>query len=162
MWGSQCFLSNLLWSSCCFRTPSLWYSLFSNTTPTLSSMADNETLILRDLQLSDYHKGYMDLLSQLTTVGDVSFDQFQDAFENLQKSHDNTRIFVVEDIEKEVIVASATLLVEFKFIHSCGKVSYCSTCPNATCPQSALDVNTSENDCLIGRPYRRRCRELII
>ena len=33
-------------------------------------------IVVRDLKASDYHKGHLHLLSQLTTVGDVSEEQY--------------------------------------------------------------------------------------
>ena len=35
---------------------------------------------IRKLELNDYHKGYLQLLEQLTTVGDISFENFKEKF----------------------------------------------------------------------------------
>ncbi len=72
---------------------------------------------IRPLSLNDYYKDYINLLSQLTHIGDISFDQFQDTFHNL-KSH----IFVIENNNK--IIVSGTIIIEQKFIHNCSKVGH--------------------------------------
>ena len=66
---------------------------------------------IRKLELNDYYKGYLKLLDQLTTVGTISFEQFSEKFNKL-----NSRIYVIE-IENK-IVASATVFIEYKFIHN--------------------------------------------
>lgn len=37
---------------------------------------------VRPLYQSDYEKGYINLLSQLTTVGDISFEQFSGVYQS--------------------------------------------------------------------------------
>merc|ERR1711910_259028 len=59
--------------------------------------------MLRSLCLEDYDRGYLTLLSQLTTVGDISRE-------------------VLEDSTLGQVVGAATLVLERKFIHSCGSV----------------------------------------
>ncbi|KAL0239930.1 hypothetical protein GEMRC1_010038 [Eukaryota sp. GEM-RC1] len=84
-------------------------------------MATEETLKLRKLQLNDFHCGFLEVLSELTTVGDVSFEKFEKRFSSLSP---NTFIYVIEDTKNHRIAGCATLLVEEKFIHSCGKVGH--------------------------------------
>jgi len=75
---------------------------------------------LRYLQKEDYDKGYLDLLSQLTTVTTMDREKF---CENLDKINETTtNIFVIEEENK--IIATATLVFEIKFIHDCGKVAH--------------------------------------
>lgn len=45
-----------------------------------------EGLVLRPLQLTDYDKDYVKLLAQLTTVGNISQEMFEDRFRELQKA----------------------------------------------------------------------------
>ena len=75
--------------------------------------------MIRQLSLEDYHKGYLDLLSQLTEVGNVSFDEFKFFYENLNKNH---LVLVIEKDNK--IVSTGTLLIENKLIHNCKKVGH--------------------------------------
>jgi len=78
---------------------------------------------LRDLELGDFHKGYMQLLGQLTVAGDVSEQQFADRLSELQGSPDY-RVVVIEDTSTSTIVGTASLLVERKFIRACGKCGH--------------------------------------
>ena len=74
-------------------------------------------MIFRRLEKSDFHKNYLQLLSQLTTVGTISEQQFNQIFDTMQ-----SEVWVFE--ENDEIVASATLLLEQKFIHSGGIVGH--------------------------------------
>ena len=76
--------------------------------------------ILRELEIDDYHRGFLDLLSQLTVVGDISFDQFKETFMKMKDS--NT--FVIEDCQTNKIIASGSLLIEQKFVHNCRRVGH--------------------------------------
>ena len=69
-------------------------------------------LVMRPLLCSDYEKGYMDLLSQLTQSGNVSKKMFKDRFDLMKKMRDVYLIVVVEDIQIHKIVGSATLYIE--------------------------------------------------
>jgi len=75
--------------------------------------------MIRHLCLEDYYKGYIDLLSQLTEIGDVSYEEFKFFYENLNKNH---LILVFEKDNK--IVSTGTLLIENKLIHNCSKVGH--------------------------------------
>lgn len=72
---------------------------------------------IRKLELDDYYKGYLKLLEQLTRVGELSFEQFKDKFNKL-----NSHIYVIEIDNK--IVASATIFIEYKFIHNSQNVGH--------------------------------------
>ena len=74
-------------------------------------------LKLRPLEISDYQKGYIELLSQLTKVGVVTEDAFVKQFRTMKASGVHY-VFVVEDMEKGVIIGNATLAVEYKMTHS--------------------------------------------
>jgi len=65
----------------------------------------------------------MELLSQLTTMGDVSRSEFEKRFEEIGQSGDH-RILVAEEVDSKRLVATATMLIERKFIHRCGKVGH--------------------------------------
>jgi len=78
----------------------------------------DKSIIIRPLEIEDFHCGYMELLSQLTEVGEVSFVDFQQAFKRVPN------IFIMFDQESQKVVASATLLMEQKFIHQCSHVGH--------------------------------------
>merc|ERR1712192_94212 len=78
-------------------------------------------LLLRPLLLSDFNSGFLSLLSQLTSVGEVTWQQWEERWNQL-KSASSYFIIVVEDMNEEKVVGAATLLVERKFIHQCGQV----------------------------------------
>lgn len=81
-------------------------------------------LIMRDLKEDDYDKGYLDLLAQLTSVGEVSSQQFKERFAEVAQRPNDYRIVVIEDPTHRLIVATGTLLVERKFIHGGGKIGH--------------------------------------
>ncbi len=76
---------------------------------------------IRQLSLYDYYKNYIALLSELTDVGNISFNSFELKF-NLINSNKNHNIFVIEDQNK--IITTGTLLIEDKFIHNCSKIGH--------------------------------------
>ena len=80
-------------------------------------------MFLRDslcgLCIADFDKGYLDLLSQLTTVGPVTRDQFSERFLVMQRTQPSAYyVVVIEDESSQRVVGSATLVIEWKFIHS--------------------------------------------
>lgn len=74
---------------------------------------------IRKLEEGDFDKAYLELLKQLTYVGEISQEQFR---QNLSQIQSNHHIMVMEHDSK--IVATGTLLVETKFIHQCGRVGH--------------------------------------
>ncbi|EFO26826.2 glucosamine 6-phosphate N-acetyltransferase [Loa loa] len=76
---------------------------------------------LRPLMSVDYHRGYLELLSQLTVVGDVTEEIFLRRF-NLMRNMSPPAYYIVVIEHKEIrrVVASATLVLEWKFIHDTG------------------------------------------
>jgi len=75
----------------------------------------------RLLQSSDFNKGFLELLSQLTTVGDITIENFAKKLLDISKNPLH-KIFVLEHENK--IISCATLLVEEKFIHSGSRVGH--------------------------------------
>ncbi|KAK9474673.1 acyl-CoA N-acyltransferase, partial [Dipodascopsis tothii] len=75
---------------------------------------------LRPLRASD-HADVLDVLACLTTVGDVSADQFAAHFDYM-KSTGHYYLMVIERDDK--VVACGTLVVERKIIHGCGLVGH--------------------------------------
>ena len=82
---------------------------------------EGRQLIARPLERTDFNKGYLNLLSQLTKVGDYSQELFENQFDTMKKMPGSHLIIVVEDPGQDGeghVVASASLLVECKFIHN--------------------------------------------
>uniref|UniRef100_A0A6G1S5J6 Glucosamine 6-phosphate N-acetyltransferase n=1 Tax=Aceria tosichella TaxID=561515 RepID=A0A6G1S5J6_9ACAR len=81
-----------------------------------------KNLTARPLRLDDYHAGYLQLLSQLTRVGQVNFDEFKSRFEQMKRINMvdvHYLIVVIEDKQTNKTVATSTLFLEYKFIHQC-------------------------------------------
>ena len=77
----------------------------------------------RRLQRSDFDKGFLTLLSQLTDVGDVSSQLFNERFDELSRVGETQQVWIIEDVGVGRVIATATLLIELKFIHGVSKVS---------------------------------------
>ena len=73
-------------------------------------------VLVRQLEAADFDKGFLELLGQLTSVGNVSREQFLARVIDIRAGPEY--VFVVEENEK--IIASGTLLVERKFARGCG------------------------------------------
>jgi len=78
-------------------------------------------LKVRPLCKADYDRGFLQLLAQLTKVGDISREEFNERFDRMKKCPGHYYVTVIEDITKGLIIASATLAVELKFIRGCAK-----------------------------------------
>jgi glucosamine-phosphate N-acetyltransferase len=113
--------------------------------PFISAAAPGEPwLCVRPLKAGDYHRGFLQSLAQLTSVGDVSESEFlskcklscelissfriffrfsnclylPDRFAHMRASGDYY-VTVIEDLRSNKIIGSATLVLEQKFIHGC-------------------------------------------
>lgn len=80
--------------------------------------AEEHGLQLRPLRQSDFSRGYLNLLQQLTTVGEVSQDKFNQTFQ-MMKSHGTYYVLTLFDETVDRVIGSTTLFLEHKFIHSC-------------------------------------------
>jgi glucosamine-phosphate N-acetyltransferase len=72
------------------------------------------------LKKSDFEIGYLELLGQLTSVGDLSKDSFDERFESMRNAKGCYFIMVLEDEENNRLAGSSTLFIEYKFIHEAG------------------------------------------
>ncbi|XP_018582792.1 glucosamine 6-phosphate N-acetyltransferase [Scleropages formosus] len=97
-----------------------WSSNTVSFSPPISPAYPGEGLVLRPLHTADLNRGFFKLLSQLTLAGDVTPEKFIKKFEHM-KSTGDYYVIVVEDSNLGQIVATATLITEHKFIHSCAK-----------------------------------------
>lgn len=77
----------------------------------------------RPLRRSDYQLGYLDVLRVLTTVGDISYEQWNERYNFMAKRNDEYYLMVICD-EAARIVATGSLIVERKFIHALGQVGH--------------------------------------
>jgi len=88
--------------------------------PQITALAPGEPwLKVRPLKSGDYRRGFLQSLSQLTNVGEVSETQFLNRFAEMRAKGDYY-VTVIEDLRSNKIIGSATLVIERKFIHSCG------------------------------------------
>ena len=76
-------------------------------------------LIIRNIELEDYDKKYLELLNQLTDCPKIDYKDFEKIFKKIREN-----IFVIEDLVEKKIIASGTLLIEQKFIHQGGLVGH--------------------------------------
>ena len=80
-------------------------------------MDNLDLLNFRRLEKGDYDNNYLELLRQLTAVGDISQENYEKAFDKM-----GAEVWVVEFEGK--IIASVSLLLEQKIIHECGIVGH--------------------------------------
>lgn len=73
------------------------------------------------LNKTDYDKGFLQLLEQLTHVGadSIMFEDFCKHYDSLK-----SEIYVIRNISTNKIVASGSILVEPKFIHGLSYVGH--------------------------------------
>jgi len=93
-----------------------WSKAQCTYSPSISLSEPGEGYKVRCLEITDYDKGYLDLLTNLTLVGELTKEAFELQFRKMQASG-MYYIVVVEDISTCTVVATSTLLVEHKFIH---------------------------------------------
>ncbi|KAK0393035.1 hypothetical protein QR680_000026 [Steinernema hermaphroditum] len=78
-------------------------------------------LRIRPLQLDDYYNGFLQLLTQLTSVGEVSFEKFGQQFNAMKNANPQAYyVIVIEEESTKKIVGASTLVIELKFIHEAG------------------------------------------
>ncbi|XP_029947357.1 glucosamine 6-phosphate N-acetyltransferase [Salarias fasciatus] len=97
-----------------------WTSNAASFSPPISPSSPGDGLVLRPLCTADFNRGLFKVLSQLTHTGDVTAEQFAKNFEHMKRTGDYF-VVVVEDTTIGQVVATATLITEHKFIHSCAK-----------------------------------------
>ncbi|KAJ3361740.1 Glucosamine-phosphate N-acetyltransferase-like protein [Allomyces javanicus] len=80
--------------------------------------------VMRPLARSDFDKGYFALLAQLTVVGDISKDAFEERFDYIKRHNDTYYPLVIEDQNVGKIVGAGTVVVERKFLRGLGLVGH--------------------------------------
>lgn len=81
-------------------------------------IASSRGFTLRPLERGDLSRGYLTLLSHLTSVGQVDADKFSRTFQQM-KSAGTYYILTILDNANDTIIGTTTLFLEYKFIHSC-------------------------------------------
>ena len=80
--------------------------------------------ILRPLEENDYDKGYLQTLTHLTVVGDITKGQFRERFHDYKRNNGTYFLIVVEDVRRNRIAGCGTMILERKFIHQMGSVGH--------------------------------------
>jgi glucosamine-phosphate N-acetyltransferase len=88
------------------------------------SRSTSSELQIRRLEAGDEDRGFLELLSQLTVTFPVSKAMFRERLEKMNSLAPTYNIMVVYDPANDRIAATAGVLVELKFVHSCGKVGH--------------------------------------
>ncbi|KND02155.1 hypothetical protein, variant [Spizellomyces punctatus DAOM BR117] len=83
-----------------------------------------EGYTIRPLNVNDYDKGYLELLSQLTTIGTISKRKFAERFDLLRERNESKYCIVIEDLGRGIIVGAGSVIIEPKFVHECGMVGH--------------------------------------
>ncbi|XP_076234139.1 glucosamine 6-phosphate N-acetyltransferase [Calliopsis andreniformis] len=92
--------------------------LFNSNILERLSLSQIDGLLIRPLKSGDYDRGFLQLLTQLSEVGNVNKEQFLNCF-HMMKSTGSYYLVVIEDVSTGKTIASATLVLEQKFIHNC-------------------------------------------
>ena len=79
-------------------------------------------MIFELLKEEELTQSYLDLLAQLTTVGDIKLSDLKQHY-NLIKSNSLHKIYVLK-LDDGTIVATGTVLIEPKFIHGLSYVGH--------------------------------------
>lgn len=79
--------------------------------------------LIRKLEHNDLHKGYLDVLSQLSEVNKslLTENKFNIFIDELPS---NIHIFVIHDTKKDKVIGTGTVIIENKIIHNFGKVGH--------------------------------------
>jgi glucosamine-phosphate N-acetyltransferase len=87
--------------------------LFSNTliSPEVIS-SPPESYTVRSLEREDFAKGYLDCLRVLTHVGDLTVEQFNERYDEMNAGKGTYYLLVIE--QEDWIVGTGSLIVEKK------------------------------------------------
>ncbi|KAH6870277.1 glucosamine 6-phosphate N-acetyltransferase [Alternaria rosae] len=77
----------------------------------------------RPLERKDYHNGFLDVLRVLTTVGDITEEQWNKRYDWMSARNDEYFLLCITD-SSDAIVGTGALIVERKFIHQLGLVGH--------------------------------------
>ena len=72
----------------------------SNLSPEITPSSPGEGLVLRPLSILDFDKGYIELLANLTKVGVVTKEMYEQQFIKMKQTPNTYYIAVIEDVTK--------------------------------------------------------------
>lgn len=80
-----------------------------------------DEITIRELVPSDYYKGFLDLLEQLTIVesNNITYEEFMEQYRKT-----NNKIYVIYHKNSDKIVGTGSILIEHKFIRKLGRVGH--------------------------------------
>ncbi|KAL9545352.1 hypothetical protein PS6_008267 [Mucor atramentarius] len=79
---------------------------------------------LYPLRANDFERGYLDVLSVLTEVGDHTVDTWNSQYKFMKKHNDTYFTITITDEQTNRIAATGTILIEHKFVHKNGLVGH--------------------------------------
>ncbi|KAI8810220.1 acyl-CoA N-acyltransferase [Cladochytrium replicatum] len=80
----------------------------------------SDPFIVRPLCVDDYDRGFVESLSQLSSVDGISKETFEERFHYLRKHNEMYRVIVIFNNETKRVVGSGTVFIERKFLHNAG------------------------------------------
>lgn len=80
--------------------------------------------VIRPLESTDFSKGFVQLLGQLTSVGDLTEERFREVMELRQRQAGTYVTIVAEHEESGTLAATGSLIVEVKFVHGGASVGH--------------------------------------
>ena len=93
-----------------------------------------EGYVIRPLRRGDYKTGFLDCLRILTTVGNISEDQFNERWDWMAAQNGTYFVLVIEDTAISRVIATGALLLERKlFVLDFPCPSHCHSAPMAAC-----------------------------
>jgi glucosamine-phosphate N-acetyltransferase len=99
----------------------------ASTSPESAAAADTDGSVqIRRLELADHERGFVVLLSQLSSCPDLTASEFDTRFADLAAHGDDHVILVAEDssAQERRVLATGCLFVERKFLRGGGKVGH--------------------------------------
>merc|ERR1719233_2553331 len=100
---TELFPSNILTDLDLSNCPAVFKPLISISEP-------GEGLRVRSLCLEDYDSGFLELLGQLTSVGDISREEWETRFLAMKSCMNTYYVVVVEDRNLARVIGAATLV----------------------------------------------------
>lgn len=70
-----------------------------------------DDLVMRPMRRDDYGRNYLGMLSQLTKIGDISQEQFEKRFDQMQACMGTYYTFVIVDVAKDKIAGLVNLFI---------------------------------------------------
>jgi glucosamine-phosphate N-acetyltransferase len=120
----------------------------------------NNLYQITKLDKSDYHKGFLQLLGQLTSVqsidNPITYEQFCKHFDQMTSD-----VYVIRDISLNKIVATGTLMIETKFIHNLSSVGHIEDIV-VDKEQRGLGLGKSMIDHLVKLSEKSNCYKVIL